>query len=163
MTTVQLDRFMAKVYKESRGCWRWLGAIGGSGEGYGVLSLDGKRSFAHQAIFRHYRGPIPETHEIDHLCRNTRCVNPDHLEAVPHSENCRRGRVGQHNAKKTHCPHGHPYAGQNLRLIHRRGGVERSCWACHYHRSHKASLAIQDRKSPRQMAAAPSATGERVS
>jgi len=31
--------------------------------------------------------------EIDHLCGNPACVNPDHLEAVSHAENVRRGRA----------------------------------------------------------------------
>ena len=35
-------------------------------------------------------GPIPDGREIDHLCRNHRCVNPDHLEPVTHLENMRR-------------------------------------------------------------------------
>lgn len=36
-------------------------------------------------------GPIPEGLTIDHLCRNTMCVNPDHLEPVTHRENLMRG------------------------------------------------------------------------
>jgi DNA gyrase/topoisomerase IV subunit A len=29
--------------------------------------------------------------DIDHLCKQKDCVNPDHLEPVPHVENLRRG------------------------------------------------------------------------
>lgn len=32
--------------------------------------------------------------EIDHLCRNTKCVNVKHLEPVSHLENVRRGAHG---------------------------------------------------------------------
>lgn len=28
--------------------------------------------------------------ELDHLCRDPRCINPDHLEPVTPAENCRR-------------------------------------------------------------------------
>lgn len=28
--------------------------------------------------------------EVDHLCCNSRCCNPDHVEAVTPSENCKR-------------------------------------------------------------------------
>lgn len=30
--------------------------------------------------------------ELDHLCRNRICVNPDHLELVTHAQNLRRGK-----------------------------------------------------------------------
>lgn len=37
-------------------------------------------------------GPIPTGKELDHLCRNATCSNPDHLEPVTHKENFNRGR-----------------------------------------------------------------------
>lgn len=38
-------------------------------------------------------GPIPEGLAIDHLCRQTSCVRPDHLEAVTYAENLHRSNV----------------------------------------------------------------------
>ena len=35
-------------------------------------------------------GPIPPRKQIDHLCRNRRCVRPSHLEMVTHRKNQRR-------------------------------------------------------------------------
>ena len=72
------------------GCWEWCGEI--NHKGYGRLWTGGKRYFAHRAYYEVTHGPIPEGHEIDHLCRNRRCVNPDHLEAVAPVENQRRAR-----------------------------------------------------------------------
>lgn len=76
------------------GCWIWLGTIGKGG--YGKITIgkraDGSRrnTVAHLAAFELYKGKLPEGMEIDHKCRVTCCVNPDHLEAVTHVENMHR-------------------------------------------------------------------------
>jgi hypothetical protein len=74
-------------------------------------------------------GPIPEGMEIDHLCRNRGCVNPEHLEPVTRQENIRRSQsISVANAAKTHCPYGHLLSGANLYLRPNRGG--RACREC---------------------------------
>lgn len=73
-----------KVDKET-GCWNWLGFI--NRKGYGTLN----GRMAHKVLWEKKNGPTPEGHTIDHTCRNRRCVNLDHLEAVPHKVNCHRG------------------------------------------------------------------------
>lgn len=65
--------------------------------GYGKYYLgreDGrpKTGLAHREIYSQQVGPIPGGLEIDHLCRNRRCVNVDHLEVVTHTENMRRAK-----------------------------------------------------------------------
>lgn len=76
-----------------------------------------------------HKGPIPEGLVIDHLCRNRGCVNPDHLEAVTQRENILRGEgLAAANARKTHCPKGHPYSGENLYVVPSSG--RRQCRIC---------------------------------
>lgn len=106
---VRFWRFVDKT----DGCWLWVGTDNGK---YGTLglSIDGTRTslYAHRLSYEMHVGPIPEGLTIDHLCRVPLCVNPDHLEAVTQRENSLRGTgVSAVNARKTHCPKGHPLDG----------------------------------------------------
>ena len=89
------------------GCWDWQGRL--SDRGYGVVSTAAGDRRAHRVAFEMRRGPIPEGMVLDHLCRNRRCVNPDHLEPVTPGTNVLRG-VGSSalHARQTECIHGHP-------------------------------------------------------
>ena len=112
MTEDQLVRFMAKVRRETNGgCWVWLGYL--MPEGYGQFGVGHRKiRLTHRLAYEHFVGPIPVGLQLDHLCRNRRCCNPNHLEPVTQEENRRRGvnvgRTHTHTAK-THCPKGHPY------------------------------------------------------
>lgn len=111
-------RFWSKVaLPDGNGCMLWLA---GDGHGYGAFSLGRKMTRAHRISYALAYGPIPVGLEIDHVrargCDSTMCVAPLHLEAVTHAENMRRGRGGERQLARTHCPHGHPYAGENLRI-----------------------------------------------
>jgi hypothetical protein len=98
-------------------CWIWQGAT--VPFGYGIISAgpparEGKMLKAHRVVWEIYNGPIPPGVECDHLCRNPPCVNPSHIELVSHKENTLRGTAPTAiNARKTHCPAGHPYSEAN--------------------------------------------------
>ena len=114
-----IDRFVEKTRIDESGCIVWTGGLNGVGYGQfyvGRKSLDQTgKGYAHRWAYETFVGPIPEGMHIDHLCRTRACVNPDHLEPVTIRENLLRGDgpSAQHS-KKTHCPKGHEYAGDNL-------------------------------------------------
>lgn len=62
------------------GCWLWTAAM--LPNGYGAVSINGTTYGAHRAMFEHLHGPIGHL-VVHHKCHNRRCVNPDHLEAMP--------------------------------------------------------------------------------
>ncbi len=83
------QRFFSFVRK-TRGCWHWTGYKNAAG--YGQFKQKGKMKPAHRVSYEILRKKIPRGLVIDHLCRNTSCVNPDHLEPVTNRENTARGR-----------------------------------------------------------------------
>lgn len=113
-------------------CVEWTGPI--NNWGYGVAKYGRSSTTAHRVAWINAYGPIPDGLVIDHLCRNKRCVNLDHLEAVTPLVNLRRA-IGP---VKTHCPKGHPLEGDNLYLQMVRGEVlGRSCRTCRNERSRR--------------------------
>lgn len=86
---MEIDGFMRSVVQIKGGCWLWIGAL--DRDGYGIAGLNGKQHRAHRLAYQWARGEIAEGLVVDHLCRITNCVNPDHLEAVTRAENKARG------------------------------------------------------------------------
>jgi len=122
-----LQRFWLKVEKTNT-CWEWKGGL--QGPRYGSFWFNGKQIRAHRFAYELFKGEIPNGLQIDHLCRNRACVNPEHLEIVSCKENVLRGiGVCAKNSKKTHCPRGHELKEDNLDKHHLRIG-QRTCKTC---------------------------------
>jgi hypothetical protein len=115
------ERFEARI-ERTESCWNWTGFIDREGYGHHRRTHDGQRA-AHRLAYELWTGPIPAGLTIDHLCRNRRCVNPAHLEAVTIGENIRRSR----EATKTYCVNGHEFDAPNT---HVRANGHRECRPC---------------------------------
>lgn len=144
-------RFWEKVDKRGPDdCWPWLGYVEPSGYGHFQATYQGVRfTKSHRFGYHIASGPVPEGLDLDHVCHtrdeecragddcpHRRCCNPAHLEPVTERVNILRSTTGSAvNARKTHCIHGHPFAGDNLRIT--KQGT-RLCMECRRARGRRA-------------------------
>lgn len=81
-------------------CWTWTKGV--CNKNYGFLYIynprtkksDSRRAHIVSWAIANQRLP-GEGMTLDHLCRNTRCIRPSHLEEVSRPENTRRGNAAR--------------------------------------------------------------------
>lgn len=113
-------------YEPNTGCSLWIGDnVKG---GYGRICINRKKLLAHRVMYYLYKGDIPKSMTIDHVCNNPFCVNPIHLQAISMKDNTMRGSsFSKINSLKTHCPQHHEYDEKNT-FKYKDG--RRGCRAC---------------------------------
>ncbi|MEO7332807.1 MAG: HNH endonuclease signature motif containing protein, partial [Gemmatimonadales bacterium] len=120
-------RFWPKVERQSAGSQCWLWRAHRNRQGYGIIRDRGRYISAHRASYQLFVGEIAAGLVIDHLCRNTSCVNPDHLEPVTTRENALRGMTPTVVIRRRGiCKNGHAIRGANRGIY---GGRPR-CRTC---------------------------------
>lgn len=100
---MQRYRLKSKCVTLDNGCIEWRGQV--CKDRYGRIKIDGFRWSTHRLAWVLSGRPVDKSKCLDHLCRNTLCCNPEHLEQVTLSENS--VRAARYRVKKTHCKSGH--------------------------------------------------------
>jgi hypothetical protein len=120
-----IERLLQRFTVEPSGCWVSDYSTGSHGYSQVGWQADGKLRvrLAHRVAYEAYHGRIPNGMTVDHICRNRRCIHPEHLRLLSHEENSRRNG----NWAKTHCHRGHPFDELNT---YRTKRGHRHCRAC---------------------------------
>lgn len=107
-------RFFSQVTENLDGCWIFDKT---NAKGYAAFTVDHRPVEGHRWNYQFLVGEVPAGLTLDHLCRVRSCVNPWHLEPVPHRVNILRG-IGPAavNARRTKCVNGHPFTSENTYL-----------------------------------------------
>ena len=120
------EQRLARYAKQEGDCIVWTRCCIPSG--YGSITINYKRRSTHVVAWEIRYGPIPRGLQVDHLCRNRKCINTNHMELVTLKENVLRGvGITAVNARKTHCAHGHEFSFMNT-SVDRHG--YRHCRTC---------------------------------
>lgn len=135
MVTVYPARYTPDYLKSKciirNDCWEWQGKLS---NGYATIAYKiatGKTTYkrVHRMMYEFFKGDIPERLVIDHLCNNTICINPNHLDAKTIFDNAARtGHASALNKVKTQCKRGHPFDKENTYINPNNG--TRHCRIC---------------------------------
>lgn len=151
--SIQLRFERHYIPEPNSGCWIWLGATIRSRRGayYGVMGRSaskrkiqgGSNDLAHRISYELHKGPIKDGKQIDHICANTLCVNPEHLNPDTQPNNIRLGHFRRHGNK---CRKGHEFTPENT-WVEKSG--QRHCRKCHADRE---AIKRASKKSSRRVA-----------
>jgi hypothetical protein len=112
-----MDRFMKFVsFEPMSGCWLWIGHTMKNGYGKFGHSKKHRSMLAHRESYMLFNGDLVDGLDVDHVCCNRSCVNPEHLVLATRSQNIMRYRRNtpiDPRRYKTHCKHGHEFTSSN--------------------------------------------------
>ena len=137
LNSSELARINRQIKKEED-CWIWQGPQTPNGYGKHKTGPGKTDRVIHRIVWEHYKNQqITEGLQLDHLCRNRLCCNPDHFEQVTGSENTKR--QDHANRRKTHCPKDHEYTEETTRIT---PAGKRVCKICDRARKQTNELSV---------------------
>lgn len=123
-----IKRILNRIAINESGCWIWQGTK--NGKGYGLTNYRNGSSHVHRLLYKLLNNvELSEEQFVLHKCDNPPCCNPAHLflgnNDINMADKTAKGR--HHELRVTHCPRGHAYAGDNLRI---NPNGSRACKTC---------------------------------
>lgn len=95
-----LNRCVLGVTSYNNTCC-WLSHAAPCNKHYPAIKVAGVTRRVHRVLWELVKGrAILPGYTLDHLCLNTYCVRPDHLEEVSRPENTARGNRTRHKRKE---------------------------------------------------------------
>src|SRR5690606_3222267 len=94
------QRLFAKIMidrDDPDACWIWTASR--NHKGYGQIKRDGRPAKAHRVVYELYEGPIPAGMQLDHICHERACVNPEHLRPVTNKANTEHRAGADRNSR----------------------------------------------------------------
>ena len=110
------ERFSGKyTIDKATECWEWGGSLNKGG--YGQMSINNRPYLSHRISCAIYKKDFNDALVVDHICRNRKCCNPDHLRMVTTRVNCTENSksISSANKSKTHCKQGHEFTKGNTK------------------------------------------------
>lgn len=89
--TTVLGRIIDNSTFHPCGCVTYDGARAGALRRYAQVRYRGRMVYVHRAAYEILVSPLPSFVHLDHLCLNTTCIVPEHLDPVSNRENVIRG------------------------------------------------------------------------
>lgn len=139
------EKFLKNItIDQESGCWNWSGVMQ---LGYGCFCIKNelgkwKAYKSHRISYELFIGKIKPKFLIDHICKNKKCINPDHLRQVTARINSIENSSGPafQNSLKTHCSKGHELTEKNTHISKINGNKKRTCVICKKERNKKSNL-----------------------
>ena len=69
-----------EIFLSDNQCWEWTASS--NEKGYGRKYWRNHTKYAHRLSYRLFCGEIPPNMQVHHICKNPKCVNPNHLLLV---------------------------------------------------------------------------------